>query len=650
MSPRATPARTPALLAPLLLAAIAAASPASAGCSGVLEPWCDALLASSQAPGAASATSRLFAESRPFYAVDAGLLAQGRVRLELDAGPGGRGEDLRATCLAGVPSLDWEGAAGARAQVTLAIADLPLLAAVPGLFHARRPPCGLPLAEAIVSEGVHAIGADAYPDYGRAGEGIRVGVIDQGFAGLSRLLGTEIPADTRTRSFFDSPAGEGDLSGGGIDHGTACAEIVHDVAPGARLYLANIYTSIDLEAAIRWMREQGVEVISHSVGWFEGGGDGSGPIHEIVAEALDAGILWVNAAGNQALDHHGGPFSDADGDSLHAFDESGDETISFAPGQGGRTFSLVLTWDRWPYSTDLAFDIEIYEDGALVASTSPLYYPPRYAYRALAHARRADTKLEIAIRRTRGDDDAHLRLFRLDAPETLSEHARAAGSLLIPADGERIVAAGAYRVGDGRLEDFSSRGPTVDGRAKPELCAPDRVRTATTLAQRPDTLFSGTSAAAPHVAGAAALLLACSPEGGFFDFRWSLEETRSLLAAAALPDTFDDSEACRWGLLALPDLATGAMGAGSPLRLLTPAPWPLRARLTAASTAPWQAEIFDAAGRRLHALRPGPGGPDGVTLLWDGRAPAGTPAPSGRYWLRLRSAGRSFVCPFVVVR
>ena len=46
------------------------------------------------------------------------------------------------------------------------------------------------------------------------------------------------------------------------------AEIVHEMAPGAQLYLICINTEVDFAAAVAYAKAQGASVISHSASWF----------------------------------------------------------------------------------------------------------------------------------------------------------------------------------------------------------------------------------------------------------------------------------------------------------------------------------------------------------------------------------------------
>jgi subtilase family serine protease len=123
----------------------------------------------------------------------------------------------------------------------------------------------LPITEApmgISSEGLSlTIGnITSWRSNGVKGQNVKVGVIDLGFSGGENLLGTEIPSNTSanyTGSIADFNSTE---------HGTACAEIIHDVAPESDLYLVNSSNaSVGFSLSLNWLKEQTVHIISSSI-------------------------------------------------------------------------------------------------------------------------------------------------------------------------------------------------------------------------------------------------------------------------------------------------------------------------------------------------------------------------------------------------
>ena len=121
---------------------------------------------------------------------------------------------------------------------------------------------------------------------------------------------------------------------------------------------------------------------------------------------------------------------------------------------------------------------------------------------------------------------------------------------------------GASCAASGAIEPFSGRGPTTDGRVKPDLVGPDG--TSSSIygpANGCLSGFLGTSAATPHVAGAAALVLDAQPGLGPTDVQGILEQRATPAGAAGKDSTWG------WGRLALgaanaPTAPTGSLFTG----------------------------------------------------------------------------------------
>lgn len=453
------------------------------------------------------------------------------------------------------------GSAGALTEALVPPHAMPELARGAGVDYVRAPLASAPLGTE--SEGVAWSRATSWHGIGAKGAGAKVAVVDLGFSGLqARQLAGELPADLVRVDLCGGAMGEPD------PHGTAVAEVVYEVAPAAKLYAICVDTEVDLAQAVSYAKANGIAIVNHSVGWFNSSrGDGSGgpgTPDALVADARANGILWVNAAGNAAQKHWSGAFTDADGDGVHEF-VAADETNSFSMAPGTEVCGF-LKWDRWPATT---LDLDLYllsePSGAVVAWSDIVQQGAETPTEGLCHTNTgfATQPYSFSIEGASVADPPRLDLFVYRGG--VLEHQTSGASVLEPASSPATLAVGAICWQNDVPETYSSRGPTIDGRVKPDLAGPAAV---TSAVYGPfsgcgtTTGFVGTSSAAPHVAGAAALLRGMFPLATASELQQWLESDALDLGAAG-KDTTTGAGRLRLPT-APPDVTTQAPAPGVP--------------------------------------------------------------------------------------
>jgi hypothetical protein len=402
---------------------------------------------------------------------------------------------------------------GRTLQVRLPLAKLGAMRRSAGVRGAG--PASVAWPDTIISQGVYRTGADVLQAQGLRGAGVKIAVLDLGFGPNWRnKLGTELPPASGIDAVqsFDMTSGQPEIVGLSssdtpTSHGESVAEVVHDMAPDATLTLVNYHTELEFERAVDWLvngpdGKPRVDIIVHSNSFLDGPFDGTGDTAHSVDEARAAGILWVNSAGNYAQRHWSGTVGDLDGDTFADMTDQDGLTFSIPANAG---MGATLEWSQCkvggvpsPPST-VGYELDVTEPGG--AGVVPLAQGLRDATRPLeivSWTAVTAGRYELRARLLTAGAVCHFNVFvgGVDLDQPVAE-----SSIPTPGDATGSLTVGAFDWSTGLLAPYSSQGPTDDGRLKPELLAP----ASTTVS--PGLAMVGTSASAPHVAGAAALLI-----------------------------------------------------------------------------------------------------------------------------------------------
>jgi subtilisin-like proprotein convertase family protein len=408
-------------------------------------------------------------------------------------------------------------------------------------------------AGSVTSRGDMAHNARAARNFfGVSGAGVRIGVLSDSVDFLAQSVASgNLPADVTVLP--------GQSGTPGIGEGTAMLEIVHDLAPGAKLFFATAFNGIQSFADnIRALRAAGCDIIVDDVIYFV-----ESPFHDdIVSTAVNEvtadGALYFSSAGNEGNFNDGssgtweGDFKNSrvtlpalTGGTLHDF---GSGVISNFVEVGGAV--ATLHWSDPLDASDNDYDLFVMDNTlttVLSASTTVQDgddIPFEIAFAPFS-SRILIFKADSAQRRA-----LHLNNFRgelgIATTGTIRGHAAAAGAFATAAINVALAGSGSFTGGPTNpVERFSADGnrrifyksdgtPITPGnllfsnnggevRKKPDLTAADGV--ATSVPTFPT--FFGTSAAAPHAAAIAALVKSARP-------RLTPERIRRALTRTAL--------------------------------------------------------------------------------------------------------------------
>ncbi len=426
---------------------------------------------------------------------------------------------------------------------TFPIVNLLSLNQLPTLLVSARPIYpALRNAGLITSQGDTALRSFRARDvFDVDGQGIKIGVLSDSYntklgnPAADDVLRGDLPGVTNpdhptpVQVLQDYPFGTRS------DEGRAMLQIVHDVAPGATLaFRTGFVGALDFAKGIRDLEQAGCDVIVDDISYI------SEPCFRdgVVAQAVDAvkalGVTYFSAAGNFGTNSWQGTFAP-----VAAPAGVVGQAHNFASGFGGGTdilqsiklyegeYTVVLQWDDGTGGTTTNSDFDIYLAGT---SGNLLFGFNRMnvggdPIEILPFTVTADSVLSnFMIVRETGSAPATLKyvvyrgLLKINeysglTASTISGQANAAGAIAVGA----VLYTNTPEYGNQTptAASFSSRGGTlVNGvnRSKPDLCAPNGVNTSVDLGgvNYDGDLFPnffGTSAAAPHVAGAAALVM-----------------------------------------------------------------------------------------------------------------------------------------------
>ncbi len=201
-----------------------------------------------------------------------------------------------------------------------------------------------------------------------------------------------------------------------------------------------------------------------------------------------------------------------------------------------------------------------------------------------------------------------------------------ARGLIAPADGKLVLTVGASDF-SGTPTGFSSRGPTADGRIKPDVMAPGQGIWVATPRDSGYTYSNGTSFATPLVAGVCALLLQKDPA-------LKPQQVIGLLRRTATQADHPDN-ASGWGVVHAAEAASQPVADTASLIEAWPNPFADSVKIVTPDSGSATLRVFTVAGQPVYSSTFG-----GNSTVWPGTNNEGAQVASGVYLVWVQTPKR----------